>query len=64
MGCSLAATLREVFKLKNVRRAPGRQGHFTVTDHEFAGVKMRHYLDASAKESPIPTTLTLEYDEE
>ena len=64
VGCSLAATLREVFKLKNVRRAPGRQGHFTVTDHEFAGVKMRHYLDASAKESPIPTTLTLEYDEE
>jgi len=64
VGCTLATTLREVFKLKNVRRAPGRQGHFTITDHEFAGVKMRHYLDANAKESPIPTTLTLEYDAE
>ncbi|KAL3426796.1 linoleate diol synthase [Phlyctema vagabunda] len=63
VGCSLAATLREVFKLKNVRRAPGRQGHFSIIEHEFAGVKMRQYLDANAKESPIPTTLTLEYDE-
>ncbi|KAG4444138.1 hypothetical protein IFR05_000367 [Cadophora sp. M221] len=63
VGCSLAATLREVFKLKNVRRGPGRQGHFTIVEHEFAGVKMRKYLDANAVESPIPTTLTLEYDE-
>jgi hypothetical protein len=63
VGCSLAATLREVFKLKNIRRAPGRQGHFTIVEHEFAGVNMRLYLDANAKESPIPTTLTLEYDE-
>ncbi|KAH7327505.1 linoleate diol synthase [Rhexocercosporidium sp. MPI-PUGE-AT-0058] len=63
VGCSLAATLREVFKLKNIRRAPGRQGHFTIVEHEFAGVKMRKYLDANAVESPIPTTLTLEYDE-
>jgi hypothetical protein len=63
VGTSLAATLREVFKLKNVRRAKGKLGHFSITEHEFAGVKMRHYLDASAKESPIPTTLTLEYDE-
>jgi cytochrome P450 len=63
IGCSLAATLREVFKLKNLRRAVGRQGQFTVVEREFAGVKMKRYLDANAKESPIPTTLTLEYDE-
>lgn len=63
VGCSLAATLREVFKLKNLRRAPGRQGHFSIIEHEFAGVKMRQYLDSNSKESPIPTTLTLEYDE-
>jgi len=63
VGCSLAATLREVFKLKNIRRAPGRQGHFSTTTHEFAGVQMKYYLDENSKESPIPTTLTLEYDE-
>ncbi|KAF1951540.1 heme peroxidase [Byssothecium circinans] len=63
VGCSLAATLREVFKLKNIRRAPGRQGRFSITEHEIAGgVKMRHYLDGSSKESPIPTSLVLHYD--
>ena len=63
VGCSLAATLREVFKLKNIRRAPGRQGRFAITENEIAGgVKMRHYLDGSSKESPIPTSLVLHYD--
>lgn len=64
VGASLAATLREVFKLKNVRKAQGKLGRFSIVEHEFGGVKMKKYLDANAKESPIPTTLTLEYDEE
>ena len=63
VGSSLAATLKEVFKLKNVRRAPGQQGRFSTVSHMLAGVEMKHYLDGNAKESPIPTTLTLEYDE-
>lgn len=62
VGPSLAATLREVFKLKNIRRAPGKQGRFTTTEHKLAGITMRHYLDANAKESPIPTSLRLHYD--
>lgn len=64
VGPSIAATLREVFKLKNVRRAPGKQGRFTITEHKLAGVSMRHYLDANSKESPIPTSLRLHYDDE
>ncbi|KAI7311033.1 linoleate diol synthase [Hortaea werneckii] len=63
VGPSIAATLKEVFKLKNLRRAAGRQGHFTTVEHSVAGVKMRQYLDANSHLSPIPTTLTLEYDE-
>ncbi|KAF4619009.1 hypothetical protein G7Y89_g14838 [Cudoniella acicularis] len=63
VGTSLAATLKEVFKLKNLRRAPGAQGHFTVVYDHVGGVAMKKYLDANASESPIPTTLTLEYDE-
>ena len=62
VGPSLAATLREVFKLKNVRKAPGKLGQFTIVEHEVGGVPMKHYLDSSARESPIPTSLTLEYD--
>jgi hypothetical protein len=64
VGCSLAATLREVFKLKNLRRAPGKLGKFSVTEEHLAGIKMRHYLDFASKESPIPTSLTLEYDDD
>jgi len=62
VGASLAATLKEVFKLKNVRRANGKLGKFSIVEHDLAGVKMRHYLDSSSKESPIPTSLTLDYD--
>jgi hypothetical protein len=64
VGCSLAATLREVFRLKNLRRAKGSQGRFHVVEHEIGGAKARLYLDGSAKESPIPTTLVVEYDED
>jgi cytochrome P450 len=61
---ALVATLREVFRLKNLRRAPGRAGHFATLSHQVAGVNMRVYLDASSAETPIPTTLTLIYDRE
>jgi hypothetical protein len=53
-----------VFKLKNIRRAKGKQGKFQIVEHEIGGVKARMYLDGNAKESPIPTTLVVEYDEE
>lgn len=64
VGCSLAATLKEVFKLKNLRRAPGKRGMFHTVEHDVAGVWMRQYLDANSRESPIPTTLNVEYDED
>ena len=61
---ALVSTLKEIFKLKNLRRAPGKQGHFSTLEHQVAGVNMRVYLDANSRESPIPTTLTLIYDRE
>lgn len=63
VGPALAATLKEVFRLKNIRRAPGRAGRFSVVEHEVAGVKLRLYLDSNCKESPVPSTLRLLYDE-
>lgn len=63
VGPALTATLKEVFKLKNIRRASGARGRFSTIDHELAGAKMRVYLDPNSKESPIPTTLNIEYDE-
>ena len=64
VGCALAATLKEVFRLRNVRRAKGRNGRFTTIEHEVGGVWMRSYLDENAAESPIPRNLVIEYDEE
>lgn len=61
-GSSLAATLREIFKLKNLRRSPGKLGNFTVVERDLAGIKMRRYLDSSAKEVYLPASLTVEYD--
>lgn len=64
LGPAVAAILKEVFKLKNVRRAQGKPGQFTTVEQDFAGIRMRAYLDANARESPYPTNLMLEYDEE
>ena len=61
---ALVSTLKEVFRLPNIRRAPGKQGQFSTLEHQLAGVNMRAYLDSSSKESPIPTTLRLIYDEQ
>ncbi|KAF2663783.1 heme peroxidase [Microthyrium microscopicum] len=61
-GAALAATLREVFKLKGIRRAKGKLGKFSIVEREVAGIKLRTYLDASSRENPVPTSLTLEYD--
>jgi cytochrome P450 len=63
IGVSLAATLKEVFKLKNIRRAASCAGRFSIYEHDVAGVRMRQHLDANSKESPIPTALVVEYDE-
>lgn len=61
---ALVSTLKEVFLLRNLRRAPGRSGNFSTLQHQVAGVNMSIYLDANSHESPIPTTLTLVYDKE
>lgn len=62
-GAALVATLREIFKLKKLRRAPGRAGKLNLREHEVAGVKFRIYLDSTSKETSVPTTLRLIYEE-
>ena len=63
-GPAIGALLKEVFKLKNVRRAKGKPGYFTTVEQDFASIRLRSYLDANARESPYPTNLLLEYDED
>ncbi|CAK3899708.1 linoleate diol synthase [Lecanosticta acicola] len=63
VGPAIAAMLREVFKLKGLRRANGKQGCFTIVENDVAGLKIRQYLDANAKEVAAPTSLMVEYEE-
>lgn len=48
---ALVATLKEVFKLKNLRRAAGRSGELHGVEHEISGtgVMMKSYLDHASK---------------
>lgn len=64
---SIVAMLREVFKLKNVRRAPGMPGRF-IKMHEDLGhvhdaARIHLYLDTNSREGPVPSTLMIEYDD-
>ncbi|KAK3676611.1 hypothetical protein LTR78_003385 [Recurvomyces mirabilis] len=64
---AIAGILKEVFRLEGIRRSPSlpgsNPGHLTVVEKEFAGIKMRHYLDSSARESQYPTSMMLQYEE-
>lgn len=64
---SIVSMLREVFKLKNIRRASGRQGQLIrlpeQLGHDRDACTIQTYLDATCKEGPVPSTLVIEYDE-
>ncbi|KAE8227785.1 hypothetical protein CF326_g7306 [Tilletia indica] len=63
IGPAIAGMLKEIFKLPNVRRAPGRQGSFVqVTDKVADEVATHLFLDHLSRESPMPTSLVLEFD--
>ena len=61
--CALTAMVREIFKLKGLKRAAGKLGQFTTVEETVGGVKRRFWLDSNARESSVPATLTLEYQE-
>ncbi|CAO1633881.1 unnamed protein product [Sympodiomycopsis kandeliae] len=65
---AIVSMLKQVFRLKNVRRAAGAKGRLVkVTEHlghdeEDSACDIVMYLDGSCHESPVPTSLVLEYD--
>lgn len=60
------ATLKEVFKLKNLRRAAGRSGQLHGVEHEISGtgVMMKSYLDHASKVCFFLSFLLLFFAEE
>ncbi|KAG8750132.1 hypothetical protein FRC11_010733, partial [Ceratobasidium sp. 423] len=54
--------MRQVFGLKNLRRAPGVLGTLEGFDASLLGTKIRSYVDENGCISPWPTSLVLVYD--
>ncbi|EME49010.1 hypothetical protein DOTSEDRAFT_119905 [Dothistroma septosporum NZE10] len=61
VGPAIAGMLKEIFKLGDLGRAAGRLGQFSFLEYHVGGTTIKYYLDANSAESPMPTTLTLEY---
>lgn len=65
---AIVSMLKQVFRLKNLRRAPGRKGTLVKLteqlghDQEDPACEIVMYLDESCQESPVPSSLVLEYD--
>lgn len=65
VGPALVAALKEVFRLKNLRCVDGKAGRFARLEHDLGGgVSGRVYLDSNAKESSLPRSLRIWFDEE
>lgn len=55
---AILATVKTIFKLKNLRRDPGRGGQFSRVTQTFAdGLESHLYLDQSSAETPAPVNL-------
>jgi cytochrome P450 len=64
---SIVSMLREVFLLKNIRRAQGQAGTFIKVHqdlgHDFDAARVYLYLDSACREGPVPSSMVIEYDE-
>ncbi|CAE6450365.1 unnamed protein product [Rhizoctonia solani] len=58
----MAMILREIFKLQNIRRAPGVLGQLDGFDNNVLGTKIRSYIDAKGGITSWPTSLVVVYD--
>lgn len=64
VGIPILSMIKEVFKLKNLRRAAGRAGHFTRITEDLNGSKAHLYLDSNSTEVPFPSSLAVMYNAE
>ncbi|KAN0062754.1 hypothetical protein ACQY0O_004949 [Thecaphora frezii] len=60
----LVSIVKEIFRLKNLRRAAGKAGELTKMTEEVGGTPVHLYLDRNWGESPIPTSMVVEFESE
>ncbi|KAM0789376.1 hypothetical protein ACM66B_000206 [Microbotryomycetes sp. NB124-2] len=61
---SLVATIKSVFRLKNVRRAPGPAGQLKRFWETMAETKVPVYVSAMSTPTPLPPSLVICYDQD
>ncbi|KAK4702162.1 linoleate 10R-lipoxygenase, partial [Phenoliferia sp. Uapishka_3] len=62
VAVSMVAMIREVFKLKNLRRAPGSPGVLNRFHAEIANTPVPIYISPQSTLTPFPVTLSIVYD--
>ena len=64
VSVSLTASLKRIFSLPNVRRAPGPAGVLKRFHHRLAETSVPVYVTVQGALSPVPSTLSIIYDGE
>ncbi|GAA5952514.1 hypothetical protein JCM21900_003401 [Sporobolomyces salmonicolor] len=64
VNISMVQMIKQVFKLPNVRRAPGKAGQLQRFHQEVGGTSCPVYLSANSTVWPLPVSLSIVYDVE
>ncbi|QRV88586.1 heme peroxidase [Ceratobasidium sp. AG-Ba] len=60
---TMPAVIKSVFKLKNVRRAPGASGKLRSFKQDLHGTQQTMYLSNKGTVTPWPSSMDIQYDE-
>ncbi|KAJ1306560.1 hypothetical protein OPQ81_007561 [Rhizoctonia solani] len=60
---TMPAVIKSIFKLKNVRRAPGESGKLRSFTQDLHGTKQTMFLSARGLVTPWPGSLVIQFDE-
>ncbi|CAE6536627.1 unnamed protein product [Rhizoctonia solani] len=60
---TMPAVIKSIFKLKNIRRAPGESGKLRSFTQDLHGTKQTMFLSARGLVTPWPASMTVQFDE-
>ncbi|CAE6443003.1 unnamed protein product [Rhizoctonia solani] len=60
---TMPAVIKSIFKLKNIRRAPGESGKLRSFTQDLHGTKQTMFLSATGLVTPWPASMTIQFDE-
>ncbi|KAF8677681.1 heme peroxidase [Rhizoctonia solani] len=60
---TMPAVIKSIFKLKNIRRAPGESGKLRSFTQDLHGTKQTMFINARGLVTPWPASMVIQYDE-